>query len=450
MKTTNQKPDPTTSIPCFECETGTLQPVLEDHATRHPKLGDLVIPDVPMLRCDECGDVVIGQEGNARIDAFLDAALNAISPEDIQSLLTKYNLTQRRASQITGFGEKNISRWLSGRTRPSESVSNFLRLILADEDAFERLKQKNFAEEETPAYPAEERQPDAEEKEMLKCVDFSRLVEIGVVQKSQSPKDRRTELCKLGKCVDLLEFRRTMEQSMVEMAAFKDTGQKSNSVSGGLWVWLGEQAARRIDTAPYSRDKLRAAVQDLRELTVHPLATVAGEVHSILAQAGVALVFIPTMKESALRGCTRLLTPNKAMIIHSLKFRSLSQFWIILLHEIAHLLLHISKPGETFADYETKSEDPRENDADNWSYDTLVSLDRELELKANSPTPAPWQVAKFAEAIGVHPAIVAEVFNLRAGKDVISYGYMKKERLFPQLSETETKALMATSILMTS
>ena len=101
-----------------------------------------------MLRCDQCGDVVIGQEGNARIDAWLDAALNSVSPEDIRALLTKYNLTQRRASGITGLGEKNISRWLTGRARPSGSVSNFLRLLLADEDAFERLKKKDFAEHE--------------------------------------------------------------------------------------------------------------------------------------------------------------------------------------------------------------------------------------------------------------------------------------------------------------
>jgi putative zinc finger/helix-turn-helix YgiT family protein len=448
MKATATKPDSPTSIPCFECEAGELCTTIEDHATHHPKLGEVVIPDVPILRCDQCGDVVIGQEGNARIDAWLDAALGTISPEEIRALLTKYNLTQRRASQITGLGEKNICRWLTGRSRPSESVSNFLRLLLADEDAFERLKQKNFTEHETPGYPAEERQPNAEEKTILKCVDFPKLVEIGIVDQKLSPKERRSQLCQLTKSSDLLEFEQIMERSFDKMAAFKDTGQKWNAVSGGLWVWLGEQAARKKETAPYSRDKLRFAVGELRELTVHPLAQVAAEVTSILARAGVALVFVPAMKESALRGCTRLLTPNKGLIIHSLKYRSLSQFWIILFHEIAHLLLHISKSGETFADYEEKSEDPRENDADNWAYDTLVSLDRELEFKSNTPTPEPRQVAQFAEKIGVHPAIVAEVFNRRADEDVISYAYMRKERLFPQLSEIETKALMMTSMIV--
>lgn len=446
MKMT-QTANPASSIPCFECEEGTLQPALKDHATRHPRLGEVLIPDVPMLRCDHCGDEVIGQEGNSRIDAWLDGALEVISPEDVRALLTKYNLTQRQASRITGFGEKNISRWLTGRVRPSESVSNFLRILLADEDAFERLKQKNFTEESRISYPEEERQPDAEEKEVLKCIDFPKLIEIGAVESCLGPKARRTALCRLGKCSNLLEFKQVMEGRMEKMAAYKDTSQKSNAVSGGLWVWLGEQSARRIEPAPYSRDKLREAVKDLRELTVHPLAEVAADVHAILARAGVALVFIPTMKQSALRGCTRLLTPNKAMIIHSLKYRNLSQFWIILFHEIAHLLLHICEPGETFTEYEEQSEDPREMDADKWAYDTLVSLDRELELISNSPKPEPWEVQQFAQQLGLHPAIVTEVVNKRSKEMVISYSYMRKEGMFPHLNETETKALIATSMV---
>lgn len=444
MTTTTTTAEQREILPCFECEGGILRPVADTYTSQHPKLGKVSLPDISMFRCDCCGDTVLGDEGNRQIDAWFDKALNAISPEEIQSFLSKYGLTQKEASRITGLGEKNISRWASGRARPSESVSNLLRLLLADASSFERLKQKNFVDRNLPSYPVEERQPNEEEKEVLRCIDFPKLIEMGLCLEKRSPMDRRTQLCKMAQCSDLLEFRSIMEQSFEKMAAFKDTRQKSNVLSGGFWVWLGEQAARKITVAPYSRNKLRDTVRELRELTVHPLESIASEVPLILARAGVALVFIPPMKQAALRGCTRLLTPNKAMIIHSLKYRTISQFWIILFHEIAHLLLHISKAGEAFTDYEEQSSDPKETDADNWAYDTLVSLDRELELKSDAPVPEPWRVARFAKEIGVHPAIVAEVFNKRAGKEIISYAYMKKENLFPHLSETEAAALMAT------
>lgn len=147
MKTKPKASDAPERIPCFECEDGTLQPVSQDYTSRHPRLGEVIIPAVPMLRCDKCGDTVLGDEGNQRIDAWFDKALNAISPEEVQQFLAKYGLTQKEAAQITGYGEKNISRWASGRARPSESVSNILRLLLSDEGAFERLRRKDFLSE---------------------------------------------------------------------------------------------------------------------------------------------------------------------------------------------------------------------------------------------------------------------------------------------------------------
>lgn len=145
MKTTKPKTDASLAIPCFECEAGTLVPTLCDHKVEIPGRKALTIPDVPMLVCDRCGDKVTGDDGNACINAFLDKALNAISPEEVQQFLAKYGLTQREAAQITGYGEKNISRWASGRARPSESVSNILRLLLSDEEAFDRLRRKDFS-----------------------------------------------------------------------------------------------------------------------------------------------------------------------------------------------------------------------------------------------------------------------------------------------------------------
>lgn len=433
---------------CFACEAGTLRCERRDQTIKHPKLGECTIPAVPVWVCDSCGEQSIGDEGNRLVDDYLDQALNVISPEEILSLLSKYRLTQKQASQITGLGEKNISRWASGRSRPSESVSNFLRLLLADESAFERLRQKNFtAAGPQPVHPAEESAPNLEEKKILQFVDYTRLAELGIVAKTARASEKRTQLCRWAKCDNLLQFRDVLIARTECLAAFKDTRQKANPVSAGMWVYLGEEAAAQIDTAPYDRAKLRAAVKQLRTLTTRPLAETAPEVQAILAGAGVALVFIPILKESAMRGCTRLLTPNKALIIHGLKYRSLSQFWVILFHEIAHLLLHISKPGEAIPDYEEASTDPRECQADEWAFDTLASRDAELEFLANHPEPQPWDLQTYAKRIQIHPAIAAEVLNRRSGREIISFAYLKKRGLFPQLNGDETASLMATSRL---
>lgn len=446
MNQSEPKPKADAAMHCFACEAGTLRCERRDHTFQHPKLGVCTIPAVPVWVCEACGEQSIGDEGNRLIDDYLDQALNVVSPDEIQRLLTKYHLTQKQASQITGLGEKNISRWASGRARPSESVSNFLRLLLADEAAFERLRQKNFSSiRPQVSYPSTECTPGTEEKAVLKLIDYAGLVKVGIVAKTGKSAEKRTQLCRRFKCGDLLEFQQVMTAQMERLAAFKETRQKSNPVSGGMWVYLGEVAADKIETTPYSREKLRHAVVQLRPLTTKPLSETAPKVQSILAEAGVALVFIPPLKESAMRGCTRLLTPNKAVIVHGLKYRSLAQFWVILFHEIAHLLLHLSKPGEGIPEYEDAAADPREQQADEWAFDTLASRDAELEFLANYPNPEVWQLVNYAQSIQLHPAIAAEVLNRRSRREVMSYAYLQKLRLFPHLSKAETESLMATS-----
>jgi HTH-type transcriptional regulator/antitoxin HigA len=441
MKTTKQTKSLEQSIPCFECETGTLMPVLRDYKVETRGGKTLNIPAVPMLVCDQCGDCVTGDEGNTYIDAFLDKALNAISPKEIQAFLDKYKLTQKRAAELTGYGEKNISRWLSGHSRPSESVSNFLRVLLAEDSAFERLLMKNFPETAKSAFPAEERQPDEEEKKILKLVDYKSLVRIGAVAPGSSPLVRRTELCRLLNVPDLTSFRDAAANKHRAMAAFKDTKQQSNHVSGAIWIALGLRAAEKMEMKPYDRAKLQKAVSQLRELTQAPLTGIIPEVRRILADAGVALVFAPCMKQSAFRGCTQLLTPTKAVIIHSLKYRTVSQFWLILFHEIAHLVLHITNPGDVFEDYDDQSTDPRETAADDWARDTLVFSDALIAFQARHEKPEPWQIQQFAQEVKVHPAIAAEVFNKKAGREVIKYGYLKLKGLFPHISEAEAEEL---------
>jgi Zn-dependent peptidase ImmA (M78 family) len=169
--------------------------------------------------------------------------------------------------------------------------------------------------------------------------------------------------------------------------------------------------------------------------------TIIPEVRRILAEAGVALVFAPIMKRSGFRGCTQLLTPVKAMIIHGLKYRNVSQFWLILLHEIAHLVLHISNPGDVIADYDDQTSDPREMEADEWARNTLIYSDKLIAFQARNPTPEVWQIEQFARELKVHTAIAAEVFNKRAKAEVIQYARLNRLGLFPGLSEEEAAFL---------
>ena len=58
-------------FPCFKCEHGTMLPVTEDFKTIGPDLGKIMVPSVPMHRCNHCDCCVIGDEGSKMIDACI-------------------------------------------------------------------------------------------------------------------------------------------------------------------------------------------------------------------------------------------------------------------------------------------------------------------------------------------------------------------------------------------
>ncbi len=58
-------------LPCFECVGGRLEPIRQGCVTAMRNAAEVTVPDVPMLRCPECGDTVIGDEGMRWMDAWL-------------------------------------------------------------------------------------------------------------------------------------------------------------------------------------------------------------------------------------------------------------------------------------------------------------------------------------------------------------------------------------------
>jgi len=130
--------------PCFECGIGTLVSVLEPFTTRTADGMEITVPDVSMERCTHCGDTVLSAAAAAIVDTWLERATARLSRDELQAFLDQYQLTQREAEQVLGLGEKMISRWLKGPARISASMSNYIRLLMADPRAFDILRQRRW------------------------------------------------------------------------------------------------------------------------------------------------------------------------------------------------------------------------------------------------------------------------------------------------------------------
>ena len=167
------------------------------------------------------------------------------------------------------------------------------------------------------------------------------------------------------------------------------------------WLRLGEIAAEDIYCEPYDRKRLEAALPSLRALTREDPEVWRERIRDICAACGVAVVFIPELPGSRASGVARWLTPAKALIQLSFRYKTDDHLWFTFFHEIAHVLRH----GKTDVWIEATSspDNPREAEADSFSRDTLIPCAEARELASLKALD---DVRRFADKIGIVPGIV--------------------------------------------
>jgi HTH-type transcriptional regulator / antitoxin HigA len=129
-----------------------------------------------------------------------------------------------------------------------------------------------------------------------------------------------------------------------------------------------------------------------------------------LAKAGVHLIVERHLPKTRVDGTALLLPHGKPVVALSLRHDRLDHFWFCLLHELAHVKLHL-KPGddanqEWFVDdLDVAAVGEEEEEADRWALDRLVppeEWNREIKWLER-----PDDVIEAAERLRINPAIIA-------------------------------------------
>jgi HTH-type transcriptional regulator/antitoxin HigA len=167
------------------------------------------------------------------------------------------------------------------------------------------------------------------------------------------------------------------------------------------WLRLGELAARDIYCAPYDHKRLQEALPKLRALTRESVEVFTEQLRALCAPCGVAVVFVPELPGSRASGVTRWLTPTKALIQLSFRYKTDDHLWFTFFHEIAHVLKH----GKTDVWIEAASspDNPREAEASTFACDVLIPRAEAKELASLKSAEG---VARFADKLGLAPGLV--------------------------------------------
>lgn len=166
------------------------------------------------------------------------------------------------------------------------------------------------------------------------------------------------------------------------------------------WLRLGELEARAIECRPFDKSTFKEALTEIRGLTTELPETFAPRMKELCARAGVATVLVLELRGAPASGATRWLTPRKAMIQLSLRYKTNDQFWFSFFHEAGHILCDGKK--ETFVDGEL-ADDEREACANRFAANHLIPTNCSRELPRLQTGAA---VESFARRIDLAPGIV--------------------------------------------
>ena len=210
------------------------------------------------------------------------------------------------------------------------------------------------------------------------------------------------------------------------LAAFRaSTKVKRHSGAVAAWLRRGEIEALAVECARYDARSLESLLDRIRALTLETDPTRFVPVLTDLCRTvGVSVVFVPAPRGCPASGAARWLTPDKALIQLSLRYRTHDQLWFTFFHELGHILRH--GKSLVFIDQDRPGpEDHLEQEANAFARDLLIP--QKLAVRLSSLDKSHASVVKFAAAAGVAPGIVV--------------GRMQHERLLPwtHLNDLKTR-----------
>jgi HTH-type transcriptional regulator/antitoxin HigA len=161
-----------------------------------------------------------------------------------------------------------------------------------------------------------------------------------------------------------------------------------------------------------------------------------------LAKHGIAMVVVPHLPRTYLDGAALRLQDGTPVIGLTLRYDRIDNFWFCLLHELAHVGRHMDSDGEevfvddlTLRPVDGARDDPKEVQADEWAEEALIPK-AIWETSIARLSPSPMAVLTLANALQVHPAIVAgrvrhEQRNYRLLSQFVGVGEVRRHFMRP-------------------
>ena len=190
--------------------------------------------------------------------------------------------------------------------------------------------------------------------------------------------------------------------SAYEAAFRKPKAFKPDLHAISAWLRAGISSAERSKIKPFDRGAFVDALRESRKLIDERPEVFAPALTSVFAEAGVAVAFVPELPKSRASGATMWLSPDRALIQLSLRYKTDDHLWFTFFHEAAHVLLHNKKSIFLETD---KHLGEQEEEANEWAANFLIPP-KEFKRFVSQGSFTKAEIGAFAGKLALSPGIV--------------------------------------------
>lgn len=363
--------------------------------------------DAALRRIDALMDAEPGTPDGDELDVLTDLVEHYEEKHVPMGFPSPISAIEFRLEQA-GLAPRDLIPFIGSRAKVSEVLSGKRPLTMPMARALH----------EHLGIPAEVllQQPGATFSEPLEDLEWSRfpltaMVKLGWVPKARNLASRAHEL--IGELVRRAGGAEVAGAALYRKSQHARANSKTDPYALKAWCWkVLADANEHPPSVSYQRGTV--TLEFLRELArLSWLEEGPRLAKEFLRKHGIALVTVPHLPRTYLDGAALRLGNGTPVIGLTLRYDRLDNFWFCLLHELAHVGRHMDVDGETafiddltLRDVEGAREDPTELQADEWAEDALIP--RAIwETSAVRQEPSPMAVINLANALQIHPAIVA-------------------------------------------
>lgn len=309
----------------------------------------------------------------------------------IKEQLNDREMSQKEFAARMDMSEKHISKLINGEVQLTSEVAVRLEVVLGVPAKFWNNLEAIYREKLIKVKAENAMEAD---EALAKQLPYNEMAKFGWVPEARESKEKVINLRKYFEVVELSLLENTQ---ITRIACRRLAVTEKGDFALMAWAQKAKLEARNIQTAPINIKGLINAIPKIREMTVMKPKDFCPKIKSVLADCGIALIFLPHLKGSFLQGAS-FMDGGKIVVGLTARGKDADKFWFSLFHELAHIILgHIGQVNGTTEDDELG--------ADAWARDTLIPMEVFDDFRNKSNYSAT-SICKFAKQQGIAPGIV--------------------------------------------